>query len=93
MTSIALTEAQRKDLIQVMKRETKPSRKLRMHIVLLAADGHSPSLIAQVLYCSRTTIYTVTCRFAQLGPAAFAPRNGDRNRGWIEWPNTDWRPW
>ena len=56
MTSIALTTKERKDLIGAMKRETKPSRRLRMHIVLLVADGQDPSQIAGVLYCSRETI-------------------------------------
>jgi transposase len=59
-----------------MKRETKPSRRLRMHIVLLCADGYRPSQIARVLYCSRTTVYTTARRFTTFadqrprGPAA-----------------------
>ncbi len=72
MTSIALTPQQRQLLIRQMKRETQPSRRLRMHIVLLFSDGHSPSQIARVLYCSRTTVYTITRRFAQAAEAAFA---------------------
>jgi Homeodomain-like domain len=28
-----------------------------MHIVLLASDGLSPTQIARVLFCSRTTVY------------------------------------
>jgi transposase len=43
-----------------------------MHIILLCADGHSPSQIARVLYCSRTTVYTTARRFLQAGEAAFA---------------------
>lgn len=39
MTSIALTDTQRKDLIRAMKREIHPSRKLRMPIVLLVQHG------------------------------------------------------
>lgn len=71
MKSISLAPEKRKELIRQLKRETKPSRRLRMHIVLLAADGRSPSEIAPVLYCSRTTVYAVTRRFAQVGEAAF----------------------
>ena len=59
MQSIILTPEQRKDLIRAMKRETKPSsRRLRMHIALLASDGFSPAQISRVLYCSRTTVST-----------------------------------
>ena len=72
MTSIALTPPQRQMLIRQMRRETQPSRRLRMHIVLLFSEGHSPSQIARVLYCSRTTVYTISRRFAQTGEGAFA---------------------
>src|SRR5215204_4981549 len=64
MQSIILTPQQRKDLIRQMKRETKPSRRLRMHIALLAADGLSPTQISRALYCSRTTVYARVERFA-----------------------------
>lgn len=74
MQSITLTPEERKDLIVGMKRERKPSRRLRMHIVLLAADGHRPTHIAGVLYCSRTTVYTIVERFAGEGRAAFDDR-------------------
>lgn len=72
MTSIALAPQQRQMLIRQMKRETQPSRRLRLHIVLLVADGYSPSTIARVLYCSRTTVYAITQRFVHEGTAAFA---------------------
>jgi transposase len=45
-----------------------------MHIALLAADGHSPTEIAHVLYCSRTTVYAITRRFRREGEAAFQDR-------------------
>lgn len=78
MHSITLTTQQRKELIRQMKREVKPSRRLRMHIILLATDGHPPSQIARVLYCSRTTVYAVTRCFAHEGEAAFEDQ---RRRG------------
>lgn len=65
MQSIILTPEQRKDLIRLMKRETKPSRRLRMHIALLASDGFSPTQISRVLYCSRTTVYALVERFVE----------------------------
>jgi hypothetical protein len=42
-----------------------------MHIALLAFDGLSPTEIAGVLFCSRTTVYAVVSRFLREGRAAF----------------------
>jgi putative transposase len=74
MESIAVAPAERKDLISRMKRESKPSSRLRMHIVLLACDGRSPTEIARTLFCSRTTVYSVFGRFMHEGQAAFEDR-------------------
>jgi putative transposase len=75
MESIAITSAERKDLISQMKRESKPSRRLRMHIILLAANGRSPTQIARTLFCSPTTVYSIFGRFMQEeGQAAFDER-------------------
>jgi putative transposase len=49
-----------------------------MHIVLLASDGLSPTEIAGVLFCSRTTVYAVAARFVREKQAAFFDR---RRRG------------
>jgi transposase len=78
MQSITLPSKERKELIRLMKRERKPSSRLRMHIVLLAADGYSPTHICRVLFCSRTTIYAITGRFLREGQEAFYDR---RKRG------------
>ena len=74
MENITITPQVRKDLIIEMKREAKPSRRLRMHIALLASDGRSPTEIARVLFCSRTTVYAVVSRFVGEGRAAFDDR-------------------
>lgn len=72
MQSIAIAPTERKCLIAKMKRETKPSRRLRMHIILLAsAEDRSPTEIARILFCSRTTVYAVVGRFFGEGRAAF----------------------
>ncbi len=92
MESITLAPKERKELIVGMKRERKPSRRLRMHIVLLASEGYSATKIAGVLYCSRTTVYTIVGRFVREGPVAFddrkrrgpAPLLGDSARKLIE---------
>src|SRR3712207_300974 len=75
MQSIALLPKGRKELISRMKRESRPSRRLRMHnIVLLAADGYSPTRVSRILFCSRTTVYAPVDRFAEEGRAAFCDR-------------------
>jgi putative transposase len=74
MQSIAITPAERKDLILRMKREMKPSRRLRMHIVLLASEGYSPTEISRALFCSRTTVYAIAGRFLREGRKAFDDR-------------------
>jgi putative transposase len=74
MQSIVMTPKERKDLIVKMKRERRPSRRLRMHIVVLRADGRSPTEIARVLFCSRTTVYAVVARFIREEQAAFNDR-------------------
>jgi transposase len=72
MQSIILAPKERKTLIRRMKRESKPSRRLRMHIVVLVADGYyCPTRIARVLFCSRTTVYTIVERFLREGQASF----------------------
>ncbi len=74
MQSITLAPKERKTLIGRMKRERKPSRRLRMHIVVLVADGYSPTQISRVLFCSRTTVYAIVGRFLREGQAAFWDR-------------------
>ena len=76
MQSIIIASSEREALIQKMKRERRPSRKLRMHIVLLSADGRSPTEIARGLFCSRTTVYAVVTRFFREEQAA----SNDRTR-------------
>src|SRR3954451_22940710 len=78
MESITIAREERNVLIMEMKREVKPSRRLRMHIALLASDGRSPTEISRALFCSRTTVYTVVSRFLWEGEAAFDDR---RRRG------------
>jgi transposase len=72
--NIIIAPQVRKGLITEMKRETKPSRRLRMHIILLASEGRSPTEISRMLFCSRTTVYAVVGRFAGEGQVAFDDR-------------------
>jgi putative transposase len=86
MQSIALLSKERKELIRLMKRERKPSSRLRMHIVLLVADGYSPTHISRVLFCSRTTVYAITRRFLREGQAAFHDRQKRGPRALLDEP-------
>jgi putative transposase len=74
MQNIIIAPSERKSLIIEMKRERRPSRRLRMHIALLASEGLSPTEIARVLFCSRTTVYAVVSRFVGESRAAFDDR-------------------
>lgn len=74
MESITIAPEERKDLILRMKRESRPSRRLRMHIILLASEDRSATEIARTLFCSRTTVYAIVGRFIQEGQAAFDDR-------------------
>jgi DNA invertase Pin-like site-specific DNA recombinase len=71
MQNITIAPSERKSLLIEMKRERKPSRRLRMHIILLVSDGFSPTEISRVLFCWRTTVYAITSRFLREGGAAF----------------------
>jgi hypothetical protein len=52
MENITIIPQERERLISEMKHEMRPSRRLRMHIALLASEGLSPTEIARVLFCS-----------------------------------------
>ena len=74
MQSITIAPKERKVLISQMKRESKPSRRLRMHIILLAANSRSPTEISRTLFCSRTTVNSIVGRFIREGRATFDDR-------------------
>jgi transposase len=90
MQSITLASEERKDLIQKMKRERRPSRRLRMHIVLLCAEGRSPTEIARILFCSRTTVYAVVARFIREEQAAFFDRKRRGPKPLLEEPANEY---
>jgi len=63
--SITLTAAERAELLDHLRHAPQPELRLRAHIVLLLADGHSWSLLVSVLYCSTRTIARWKRRFEQ----------------------------
>lgn len=90
MQSIAIASSERKDLLRKMKRERRPSRRLRMHIVLLASDGRSPTEIARILFCSRTTVYAVVARFLREKRTAFDDRKRRGPKPLLEEPTEEY---
>ena len=75
MENITIAPEERESLITEMKRERKPSRRLRMHIALLRLRRSSPTEIACVLFCSRHhRLMRVASRFNGEGRAALDDR-------------------
>jgi putative transposase len=61
-----------------------------MHIVLLCAEGSSPTEIARVLFCSRTTVYAVVARFIREEQAAFNDRKRRGPKPLLEEPANEY---
>ena len=54
--SISLHAAERKSLLDTYRASRDPALRLRAHIILLLADGHTWAAVAAVLFCSTATI-------------------------------------
>jgi putative transposase len=83
--SIALRPDERNTLLDYYRAHPDPQIRLRAHLVLLLADGHTWALISAVLFCSSRTIARWKRRFrhgrvaALLGlPKGAPPRFADR---------------
>src|SRR5260370_5194916 len=81
--SIVLGSSQRKRLLEVYrgsggKELHHPQARLRAHIILLLSDGHSWSLIEDVLFCSTATIARWQDRFESGGIDALLQENRGR---------------
>ncbi len=79
LTPLRLTPADRRDLLDHVRRSAEPDVRLRSHILLLLADGHPWATIAAVLFCSTSTISRWQRRFATDGADAVFGR--PRRRG------------
>src|SRR5260370_34815394 len=80
---IVLGYSQRKRLLEVYrgsggKELHHPQARLRAHIILLLSDGHSWSLIEDVLFCSTATIARWKDRFESGGIDALLQENRGR---------------
>jgi hypothetical protein len=81
--SIALGSSQRKRLLGIYRgKEDHPANvRLRAHLILLLAEGHSWSLIAAMLFCSTATIARWKQRFESGGIESLL----DEQRGRVAW--------
>jgi len=70
MTRLRLTPADRRELLDLVRRSPEPEVRLRSHILLLLADGHPWATIAAVLFCSTSTITRWKDRFEAGGADA-----------------------
>ena len=90
--SIALAPGRRKRLLGLYRKDPRPHVRLRAHVILLLADGHTWSVIAGVLFCSTATIARWKDRYEDDGIAALL--EDDRGRwsrlgGWA-WLAVRW---
>jgi len=69
-SSIVLSASERNALLAYYRSHGDPNVRLRAHILLLLADGHSWSLITTVLFCSTRTIARWKSRFQNGGVRA-----------------------
>src|SRR5262245_44059527 len=76
--SIALSDHERNCLLLSLRSSCDPIVRVRAHIVLLLADGHTWAVIAAVLFCSTRTIARWHDRFrsGRLGALHDAARGG-----------------
>src|SRR2546423_12528416 len=84
---IVLSRRERTTLLDYYRTHPDPAVRLRAHLLLLLADGHSWSLITTVLFCSTRTIARWQERFRAGGlpsllgqPRGAPPRYG---RHWL----------
>jgi len=84
--SISLPCEQRNIVLDYYRRHPDPAVRLRAHIILLLADGHSWSLITMVLFCSSQTIARWKTRFEEGGvPALLGQPRGRSRRFGVYW--------
>jgi transposase len=97
--SISLTDPQRQTLLGFYRGPHHPELRLRAHLILLLADGHTWAAVCAVLYCSSRTVARWRQRFAEGGTDALLGRPKGAPRrctacwasvlvGWVR----DWTP-
>ena len=85
-STISLSASDRKSLLHYLRSSPDPQLRLRAHIILLLADGHTWALIATVLFCSSRTIDRWKDRFEHGGIAALLGRPSSTPLFAARWP-------
>ena len=95
LPSISLKPGDRNALLRLYRRSPDPRVRLRAHVLLLLADGHSWELIAAVLYTSSSTIARWQRRYRAGGAAAVCGRAAVRppRAGWWATVAVAWVLW
>lgn len=83
--TIALRSSERKALLCRYRSGPDPAVRLRAHLLLLLADGHSWATIAGVLFCSTRTIARWKRRFERGGVPALLDERRGRCCVWGAW--------
>lgn len=76
--NVILRGGQRKQLLQLYRKEPDPQVRLRAHLILLLSEGHAWALIAMVLFCSTATIARWKGRFEREGVGGLVERKRGR---------------
>jgi putative transposase len=80
VTSIRLTDPDRKGLLDLYRRDPDPQVRLRAHLLLLLGDGHPWATVAAVLFTSPAAIARWRRRFEAGGVGAVIGRPRGRKR-------------
>jgi putative transposase len=83
VTRLSLTPADRRNLLDLVRRSPELEVRLRSHILVLLADGHPWVTIAAVLFCSTSTIARWKDRFEAGGVDAVFGRPRGRKRSGV----------
>jgi putative transposase len=83
--SITLKASERKTLLKYYRKSSDPAVRLRAHILLLLAEGHTWNLIAAMLYTSTSTIARWKARFEREGLGVVVESRRGRPAVFLYW--------
>jgi transposase len=81
---IPMTESERRALVAAAAAEKRVRRWRRYQAVLLLTDGHAPAAVAQMLRCSRASVYAWVAAWRQEGVAGLHEGEHGGGRGKLD---------